>query len=558
MDIKTMDSVLNKIYDKKILDINNEKCIFIDGSWGIGKTFAIDKYFKNKSEEFLYLYVSVFGKQNIKDIEKSLLLKLIPGLKDIKDDSLVIKMAKNITKDVGKKFLGINVGSYLDSFSIEDIKINEIAGKRIVLCIDDIERKSKDLEFKKILGLTERASKNFNVILIGNSKKLEDGDRKILEEYKEKIIDQVIKLDEINREVLDEIAGKFSLKSMEVVNVYISDIIGFGEPSFGEVGFLANNIYNLRVFEKYCELVLKIENMLSDYILDSNMLKICKTVIYDYFHPEDKKKRGSLSFDKYDIYRVIQKILINEEVDIILFEDHIADTSEVKQDIGKLYSSYMFTEDEYRTRLSKIQEKVDNKEFEYFKKIENTVSILSVLIEIGENIEGIKQKLVDIAIGLYDVEVGMSAPKLEYELWNNVDENGHEFECHKKVKNIIDLLNKGLEDKYRNYLDDKYEYAKQKKEYDELLSMYQYNQIEDSVIFKEMFEYYFNKLTLLYSEEDNSKLLSLIRNTKSNIANEYLKKVMKGETRITYLQKYKCLENELDRKEQFEAEEDQG
>ena len=84
------------------------------------------------------------------------------------------------------RIIKINLQIYfLNSFSIEDIKNNKKDGKKKVICFDDLERKSDSINMKELLGLIERASINFDVILIANTKEFEEEDLNVFNLYKE-------------------------------------------------------------------------------------------------------------------------------------------------------------------------------------------------------------------------------------------------------------------------------------------------------------------------------------------------------------------------------------
>lgn len=144
---------LDIIFSDSKIGIYEKKCILIDGNWGIGKTYFVQDYFKSFSSEYDLVYTSVFGKESVRDIEKSMLFNLIPGLKNVKDESIGVKVAKNLLNDIGDKFLGVSVENYVNSFSIEDVKWTS-PDKRIVICIDDIERKSESIEMRSWSWMT--------------------------------------------------------------------------------------------------------------------------------------------------------------------------------------------------------------------------------------------------------------------------------------------------------------------------------------------------------------------------------------------------------------------
>ena len=236
---KALDTILSSVS----ISFNNKSCIFIDGAWGIGKTTFIENYFSKNKIEYEFISTSVFGKSSVRDIEKSILIHSLPGLKKINEDNGFIKLTKNILNDVSDKFLGVSIDNYINSFSIDDIKLDTIDSRRKIICFDDIERKSGLIEMKDLLGLIERTSKNFDVLIIGNLEELNetnDGiDNEIFNKYKEKVIDHVIKIDSIDRSTFNCILKSMNIKNKdEIINVYLNDNVAFGRAPSSKKKFL--------------------------------------------------------------------------------------------------------------------------------------------------------------------------------------------------------------------------------------------------------------------------------------------------------------------------------
>lgn len=184
--------------EKKLLKLINNKdsfAIALTGEWGIGKTrFWNDFYEENHINLGVnkYSYVSLFGIDSIEALKFEIALSThettqkkdyLSGLKGIFKKSLdAIDLPKlegtGVTLSLGKGLISSAITSL-----IEDT----------LICIDDIERLSKNLDIKDVMGLVNHLSleKNCKVVVILHEGKTD----KDFREYKEKVFDEVLTLD---------------------------------------------------------------------------------------------------------------------------------------------------------------------------------------------------------------------------------------------------------------------------------------------------------------------------------------------------------------------------
>lgn len=153
--------------------------VILNGEWGIGKTYFwnsfVDKKLSHKLENKEVAYVSLFGKETLKDIQTDIVLQI----------SSINRIYEKINSFVGSsKIAGIDVSSVL-SFA------NKTDFKDIVICFDDFERKSKKLDTKDILGLISqlKEQKKCKIIMIYNQNEVGTDDKEIVSSNKDKIID---------------------------------------------------------------------------------------------------------------------------------------------------------------------------------------------------------------------------------------------------------------------------------------------------------------------------------------------------------------------------------
>ncbi|WP_157049302.1 P-loop NTPase fold protein [Psychrobacter urativorans] len=184
--------------EKKLLDlIDNENsfAIALTGEWGIGKTrFWKSFYEKNHIDLGVnkYSYVSLFGIDSIEALKFEIAISThettqkkdyLSGLKGIFKKSLDAIDLPNlegsgVTLSLGKGLLNSAITSLIGD---------------TLICIDDIERLSKNIDIKDVMGLVNHLSleKNCKVVVILHEGKAD----KDFIEYKEKVFDEVLTLD---------------------------------------------------------------------------------------------------------------------------------------------------------------------------------------------------------------------------------------------------------------------------------------------------------------------------------------------------------------------------
>ena len=109
--------------------------------------------------------------------------------------------------------------------------------------IDDLERKSENINFSEILGMIESISqiKGANILLIANETKIVDN---TYNDFKEKVIQKVYNIDKYSKNATKEIVGRL-LESFDVDNELMSKI------NMIIMSFLQEHeIKNLRTLEK--------------------------------------------------------------------------------------------------------------------------------------------------------------------------------------------------------------------------------------------------------------------------------------------------------------------
>ena len=174
-----------------IMKEDREFVAMLSGEWGIGKTYFWkefkDKYLKTKD----VVYISLFGKNSLQDIEAEIVTKLSKYTKGLKKYTKHLDTVSNLGSKAMGLPINVSMGSILSLFSPNDFK-------NIIICFDDFERLSEKTSLKDVMGLISqfKEQKECKVIMILNEKELNklssiDGKKhdEIFSLYKEKIVD---------------------------------------------------------------------------------------------------------------------------------------------------------------------------------------------------------------------------------------------------------------------------------------------------------------------------------------------------------------------------------
>ena len=174
-----------------------DNCVVaLSGKWGTGKTYLWNEIKDESTDDKVKnaLYVSLFGLSSVDQVKRKLIETAIPG---VESHGGMFDALKNLFT------AGVEAASehYKALAAINDLNVLLMApvvlrNKWIV--IDDIERKHKNLGIDEVLGFIDEYSRQhasrFVLVLNDDQLSTEDNQRKLWEIFREKIIDQEIKL----------------------------------------------------------------------------------------------------------------------------------------------------------------------------------------------------------------------------------------------------------------------------------------------------------------------------------------------------------------------------
>lgn len=272
---------------------NVYKCVLINGEWGIGKTYFLkNKFLKDKD----YIYISLFGVNSIEAIKTEIYSK-------INKICNIIGKIKKVFQRVDGNSIGLGPISLPITYwetDIDEAISKNIKDKVLTVVIDDLERKSKEINMEDVLGTIETIAeiKNINVVLVANENKIEGDDKNKFFDFKEKVIQKTYNVHKYSKDAPKDVT-EYLLNNMELkANMNITTICN----NILEV-FESHSVNNLRTLEKGVNFIKLIVQYIDFDELDSSEIKdiiiaslsvVIETVECIYTKKEEKNKNESL------------------------------------------------------------------------------------------------------------------------------------------------------------------------------------------------------------------------------------------------------------------------
>ncbi len=453
--------------NKILLNLENKniyKKIFINGKWGIGKSHYIEKYVftKNKKGEKKLnkniVYISLFGKNNYDQILSAMVDNIA---ENSRLDKKMANKLKNFLKNSGINFSFSKAGFNLAfSYNVNIIKqfssLLKKEDKKLIVVVDDFERKSENISLIDVLGLLEELSlyENVNIVLIADETKIIETEK--WKSFKEKFIEKEYKI------------ATYSDTAIEIIlEKNISDVIKINneiKEKFKEF-FYKHNVVNLRTIIKGVGLFKEVLNLIEYTKIEESvritLLFICLAIIIDDFEKqyvqevenkeiieglpiveetyEDKIAKNYLNILNYSTKSYLFINFIKE-----IYDSNIKDNSmEILKNLIKKYNkkdepnqTFYLSEFEMKKKLKKIYNNIINKKY-VFIDFDLLMDDIYYLIEYDEtfklNIDenNLKEHFNEILFdNVYKVD------KTPYE--NVID---HFMAIHKESRQLTEFIN---------------------------------------------------------------------------------------------------------------------
>lgn len=255
MEAKEILSVLEQISNN-----DTYKKIFINGAWGVGKSYYTQEYISKNNDNFVY--VTLFGKPNFESFQNDLSNELLKKMNHLKRKMKDVKKILNkISGSFSYKGFSINTPDLTSKNLILEYR-SLLESKPLIIVIDDLERKSGNILIEDIMGMIESLSQfeKVKLVIIGDENNMTDDDRKKWGKFKEKLIEKEYKIVHFSDDAIDNLVTK-------QVSNYIEDS--------------------------------EIENLINNYIKKHNVknlrtiikgINLFKEIINNYIEIKDNKK----------------------------------------------------------------------------------------------------------------------------------------------------------------------------------------------------------------------------------------------------------------------------
>lgn len=200
----SIELVENEI--RRFLSSKEPEVICISGHWGVGKTFAWNKYLKdaktnNKIALKRYSYVSLFGINSLDELKYAVFENSVktseigapPSLETL--ESNLFGTIGSIGRRAARKTAGVAQQTpFLKNYlgGLAPVWFASVTAN--VICIDDLERRGKNLSVRDVLGLVNNLKeiRQCKTCLILNDEALEE-DEAEFRKYLEKVVDATLK-----------------------------------------------------------------------------------------------------------------------------------------------------------------------------------------------------------------------------------------------------------------------------------------------------------------------------------------------------------------------------
>lgn len=162
-----------KIISSYIKDPRNFQAVLINGEWGSGKTYFVDRILLEELCDYVVIRYSLYGVQSSEqvasDLQRAMLIELIKDkkiAKKIKISSKILDVAPGVIDVILKKF-DIESGDLLGIIDNTDYDKS-----KFIIVFDDLERAGMDIN--EVLGIINSyvECKKIKVIIVANEKEI--------------------------------------------------------------------------------------------------------------------------------------------------------------------------------------------------------------------------------------------------------------------------------------------------------------------------------------------------------------------------------------------------
>lgn len=353
---------------------NTYKKIFINGPWGIGKSYYVNKYIKEHNENFIY--ITLFGKTSFDSIENSVARELFKKLSSLNKKKIILhKFVKNVKASFSICGFTINSPELSRKGLISEYS-TLLESKSLIIVIDDLERKSNNILIEDIMGMIEEFSQ-FNkvkIVIIGDENNMIDSDRKKWNRFKEKIIEKEYKIQKFSDESIRNLVTGEICSYIEEIEVtpFINDYI-----KKHDIRNLRTIIKGINLFKEVINNYVEIkENKKVNLLVLKNCMSVAIECTEEVYKPDEKRDDND-SF-KYVIDEEINSRIMNHYFNSVFSNNddtcilnYILDiykceySADLKNKLNKTIDSYLEEKkpnekDKFYLSIDKITFKINN------------------------------------------------------------------------------------------------------------------------------------------------------------------------------------------------------
>ena len=353
---------------------NTYKKIFINGPWGIGKSYYVNKYIKEHNENFIY--ITLFGKTSFDSIENSVARELFKKLSSLNKKKIILhKFVKNVKASFSICGFTINSPELSRKGLISEYS-TLLESKSLIIVIDDLERKSNNILIEDIMGMIEEFSQ-FNkvkIVIIGDENNMIDSDRKKWNRFKEKIIEKEYKIQKFSDESIRNLVTSEICSYIEEIEVtpFINDYI-----KKHDIRNLRTIIKGINLFKEVINNYVEIkENKKVNLLVLKNCMSVAIECTEEVYKPDEKRDDND-SF-KYVIDEEINSRIMNHYFNSVFSNNddtcilnYILDiykceySADLKNKLNKTIDSYLEEKkpnekDKFYLSIDKITFKINN------------------------------------------------------------------------------------------------------------------------------------------------------------------------------------------------------
>ena len=249
------------------LKIDTNYAVIINGQYGVGKTHFYKNELapkikevslsKDEGKKFTPILISLFGFKSLEEIQTAIFVELFPILKN-----KGLKLAAGIGKSIIRGIVQISQAGDIDKY-IGDINQDAedwLKYDELVICFDDLDRKSESLDIRDVFGFINSLVENqgAKILIIANEEQLIK-DTNYSSNLREKVIGVSIQYRPNTKTVYNQIiASRYSTSYKS----YYQFLSTFQNEIVNTIEVNQNNFRNLMFFLEHFKTVFHpIENL---------------------------------------------------------------------------------------------------------------------------------------------------------------------------------------------------------------------------------------------------------------------------------------------------------